>query len=335
MKLALMPLLVVLINLTPLIADTVELSNGDRLSGQVEGLDSAKLTLQTTYAGTVMIQWDQIETLSTSEPFVVEFNNGESAIGSISSPEPGTLQIGSNSSVAVAQVVAIRRETAVPSKPGFFASWQGSADAGYTFSRGNTRIDNLSISFQPERRTAVDRTLVQVRSLYSVQEEGTSSNMHLGQVRYDRFLTPRTFVFTQGRIETDQRERLDLRTSEGGGFGMEFQIDPDTVVSIFAGMTFLQEDFEGLARKLSAEVLTGLEVETVRFKPFLLGSTSQLLPILTDDRYRVEWTAGIRIPLVGGFNLGVEMFDNFDSAPPQVDIKKNDFGLLSTFGLTF
>ena len=76
MKLALMPLLVALIPLTPLWADTVELSNGDRLSGQVEGLDLAKLTLQTTYAGTVKIQWDQIETLSTSESFVVEFNNG-------------------------------------------------------------------------------------------------------------------------------------------------------------------------------------------------------------------------------------------------------------------
>ena len=335
MKLALMPLLVVLINLTPLFADTVELSNGDRLSGQVEGLDSAKLTLQTTYAGTVKIQWDQIETLSTSEPFVVEFNNGESTIGSISSPEPGTLQIGSNSSVAVAQVVAIRKETAVPREPGFFASWQGSVDAGYTFSRGNTRIDNLSISFQPERQTAVDRTRVQVRSLYSVQEEGTSSNMHLGQIRYDRFLSPRTFIFTQGRVETDQREQLNLRTGEGGGLGIEFQIDPDTVVSIFAGMTFLQEDFKGLARKLSAEALTGLEFETVRFEPFLIGSRSQLLPILTDDRYRVEWAATIRVPLFGGFSLGLEMFENFDSAPPQVDIKKNDFGLLSTFGLTF
>ena len=335
MKPVLSPLVVVLINLTPLSADTVELYNGDRLSGQVEALVSSKLTLQTSYAGTLSIQWDQIETLSTAEPFLVEFIDGESTTGSISSPEPGTLQIGSNSPVAVTEVVALRRERAVRPEPGFFASWQGSADLGYTFSRGNTTIDNLSISFQPERETLVDRTRLQVRSLYSAQGEERSSNMHLGQIRYDRFLSPRTFVFAQGRFETDQREQLDLRTSQGGGLGIEFQIDPLTSVSIFAGMTFLQEDFQSLARKLSAEALAGLEFETAGLEPFVIGTRSQLLPILTEGRYRVEWTASVRIPFFGGFTLGLELFENFDSDPPQVDIRKNDFGLLSTFGLTF
>lgn len=332
MKLALMPLLVVLINLTPLLADTVELSNGDRLSGQVEGLDSARLTLQTTYAGTVMIQWDQIETLSTSEPFVVEFNNGESTIGSISSPEPGTLQIGSNSSVAVAQVVAIRKETAVP---GFIQSWEGSADVGYTLSRGNTTIDNLSLSFQPERKTARTRTRIQMHSLYSVQQEETSSNMHRLQVQFDRFVSSRTFVFVQGRAETDEQAKLDFRTSQGGGLGMEFPIGPVTTVSIFGGMTFLQERFESLERTLNGEALAGLEFETSRLRPLVIGTRGQILPILSGDRFRVEWTANIRIPVFGGFHMGLQMFNKFDSAPPQATIRENDFGLLSTFGLTF
>jgi hypothetical protein len=29
------------------------------------------------------------------------------------------------------------------------------------------------------------------------------------------------------------------------------------------------------------------------------------------------------------------MFDNFDSDPPQVDVRKNDFGIVSTVGYAF
>ena len=332
MKLPLVPLVVVLLNCNPLFADTVELNNGDRLSGQVERLFSAKLRFHTTYAGTLEIQWDQIETLSTSEPFVVEFTNGESTTGSIFSPGPGSLQIGSDAPIPVSEVYAIRKEAVVP---GFFEPWEGSADVGYTLSRGNTTIDNLSFSFQPERKGVLDRILVRMHSLYSVQQEETSSNMHRLQVRYDRFLTSRTFVFVQGRAETDEQALLDFRTSQGGGLGMEFQIDPVTTVSIFGGMTFLQERFESLQRELSTEGVAGLEVETTRFEPFVIGTRGQFLPILSGDRFRAEWTANIRIPVFGGFNLGLQMFDNFNSAPPQATIRKNDFGLLSTFGLTF
>lgn len=325
-------LVVVLTPYIPVLADTIELNNGDRISGQVQRLVSAKLRFQTGYAGILEIDWNQIETLSTSEPFVVEFTNGESALGSILSAEPGFLQIGSDSPVSVTEVYAIRKEADVP---GFIQSWEGSADVGYSLSRGNTTIDNLSLSFQPERRTLLDRIRIQMHSLYSVQQEETSSNMHRLQVRYDRFVSSRMFVFVQGRAETDEQAQLDFRTSQGGGLGWEFQINPLTTASIFGGITFLQERFESLERTFSGEGVAGLELETALFPPLVIGTKGQILPILSDGRFRAEWTANIRIPLFSGFNLGLQMFDNYDSDPPQPTIRKNDFGLLSTFGLTF
>lgn len=341
MKQMLIILVVVWLNSVLLFADRVELNNGDRLTGEVRDLSSGKLSLETAYAGTVEIQWDQVETLLAAETFVVEFAGGGSATGSISSLEPGILKIGSTSPIPTVDVITIRKETATRQEPGLLGNWHGSADAGYTFTRGNTEIDNLVISFLPERETAKDRIRVRVRSLYSVQDGGisseraTSSNMHMGQARYDRFLSRRAFVFAVGRIEKDERERLDLRTSEGGGFGIQFQPDSETHVSLFGGVTFLQEDFEAVERRLSAEGLAGVEFETARFGPFLITSKGQLLPILRDGRYRIEWDASIRIPLFGGFTLGLQMFDNFDSNPPRALVKKNDFGVISTVGLTF
>jgi hypothetical protein len=326
---------VVLLNTCSLTADTIYLTNGDRLSGEVQSLASATFTFHTAYAGTIELSWEQIQALSTASPLFVEFDDGVSAVGMISSPQPGTLQIESDPPVSLAKVVAIYRETPVPVEPSFWKSWDGSANLGYTLVRGNTSIDNLTLNFDPIRETDMDRIRVLAQTLYNVQDDAEASSMHSVQSRYDRFLGSRLFYFVHGLVETDERETLDLRTSEGGGFGMEFALDPATQLSILGGMTFLQENFEGLNKTLNAEALAGLELETERFEPFVISTISQLLPILGESRYRIRWSANIRIPLFAGFSMGFQMFDNFDSAPPKIEIKRNDFGVVSTLGYTF
>ena len=335
MKFFLLCTVVVLSHTSFVAGDMINMTNGDRLSGEIQGLASANLSFRTTYAGTLEISWDQIQALSAASPLVVEFSSGVSETGVISSPEPGTLQLDSNRPVSLSQVVAIHKEADVPQEPSFLESWDGSADLGYIFVRGNTTIDNLTVNFGPARETDVDRIRILAQSLYSVQDEAEASSMHSVQGRYDRFLGSRVFFFINGLVETDQREKLDLRTSQGGGLGTEFALDPVTQLSIFGGMTFLQESFKGLDRTLGAEAVAGFEFESARFEPFVIGTLGQLLPILTDGRYRLQWSANIRIPLFAGFNLGLQMFDNFDSNPPQIDVKKNDIGMVSTLGYTF
>ena len=50
---------------TPLLADTVWLKNGDRLSGKIKVFDGGKLLIQTDYAGAVPIDWKQVKTLES------------------------------------------------------------------------------------------------------------------------------------------------------------------------------------------------------------------------------------------------------------------------------
>ena len=337
---------VVLTICLPLWADHVELNNGDRLTGDIKNLSSGQLNFETHYAGPLQIQWAHVKSLSTSEPFLVQLANGKSSHGLISSSDPGLLNIGSSVSVSTKEIVSIQKEVATLSAPGLFQNWTGSIDGGYNFNRGNTDIENLAISFQPERETDTDRIRVRARSFYSVQNRAylpgvgiseirISSNMQMGQARYDRFMGSKSFIFALGRVEKDERERLNLRTSQGGGFGMEFRPSSQTYVSLFGGLTFLQEDFENIEKKFSAEGLAGIEFETDRFAPFIISSKGQLLPGFSEDRYRLEWDLSIRIPLFAGFNLGMEMFENFDSNPPRENVRKSDFGLISTIGLTF
>ncbi|HLT05770.1 MAG TPA: DUF481 domain-containing protein, partial [Pseudomonas sp.] len=49
----------------PVLADTVWLKNGDRLTGTIKAFDGGKLVLQTPYCGELSISWSSVATLES------------------------------------------------------------------------------------------------------------------------------------------------------------------------------------------------------------------------------------------------------------------------------
>ena len=64
-------------------ADTVVLKNGDRLTGTAVKLEGGKLTFKTAYADPIAIAWDQVASLSTSQPLVLPTPKGKLAVTGI------------------------------------------------------------------------------------------------------------------------------------------------------------------------------------------------------------------------------------------------------------
>ncbi|HUG43174.1 MAG TPA: DUF481 domain-containing protein [Acidobacteriota bacterium] len=320
---------------TGLRAGVVELENGDRITGKILSLRANKLVVETAYAGKVTLGFDHVTRLETEDKVVVEFENGKRAEGIVRLREHLLELEGEEHLTSYrTQITSIEPPLEPASDLNIFQAWRGSADFGYTINRGNTEQSNMALSFQPERRTENDRIHGRFQSIYSVRNGETVSNLFKGRLRYDYFLSPRVFVFGTGEVEKDERELLNLRTRQGGGFGLRIHPNPITSFSIFGGFTFLQEDFQNSGRDLGAEALGGIELETRIFSPVVVTSKGQILPILTEDRYLVEFDAGARVPLFAGLTFGLQFFDSFDSSP-RPGIKRNDFGLFSTLGFTF
>src|SRR5471032_3057753 len=57
---------------TPLLADTVWLKNGDRLTGKIKVFDGGKLLIQTSYAGAIPVDWKQVKTLESDQELLVK-----------------------------------------------------------------------------------------------------------------------------------------------------------------------------------------------------------------------------------------------------------------------
>ncbi len=58
-------------------ADTLWLSNGDRLTGQLKTLQDGKLTLITKYAGTLQINWPDVQRIESKTPLLIELAPGQ------------------------------------------------------------------------------------------------------------------------------------------------------------------------------------------------------------------------------------------------------------------
>ncbi|OYW94630.1 MAG: peptide chain release factor RF-3, partial [Pseudomonadales bacterium 32-61-5] len=56
----------------PLLADTVWLKNGDRLTGKISVLDGGKLLLETDYGGSIPLKWSSIATLESKQKLLIK-----------------------------------------------------------------------------------------------------------------------------------------------------------------------------------------------------------------------------------------------------------------------
>src|SRR5262245_40546548 len=137
---------VVLVTILPTIARAqspavVEVNTGDRISGEVEGLQRGRLDFHTlaasipgarSWADTIAIVWSEVVRLTSTQTLEVELSSGERFRGSVSSPAAGQLVVQTSSGptqpLAIKDIVRI-----IPVEAGFRGRTTGSIDFGLTF----------------------------------------------------------------------------------------------------------------------------------------------------------------------------------------------------------
>ena len=113
--------------------DIVTLKNGDRLSGTVVDMNGGKLKFKTAYAGEVLIDWAQVQSLSTGDAVRLKLADGQLIEGKVSTTDAGALKVEGETLKGPVEVdpakVANINETPT--------TWHGSIDLGYYQTGGN------------------------------------------------------------------------------------------------------------------------------------------------------------------------------------------------------
>jgi hypothetical protein len=325
-------LLAILVS-TALRADTVVLTNGDRLTGTAVKLEGGKLTFKTAYADAIAIAWDQVASLTTTQPMVLPTQNRVLSITALERTPAGlVVTTASGPSTIEAAAVTVLRSPADQKAyedslhPGWGHAWAGALNVSLALSRGNSETATFGTGLTMARQTLTDKT-----SLYA---QLTTANSTSGGLRYDHNLNPRLFAFGTGDFSSDALQDLDLRSIMGGGFGWHPVKSPRQTLDILGGLVWTRETYspgptnsfaaldlgEQYTRKLGA---ASLFTEQMYFYPDM-SQTGQ---------YQFSFDSTFSSKLGKMFNWQTTFSDRYTSFPPAGTLK-NDVILTTGLGIT-
>ena len=187
-------------------ADTVELVNGDVLSGTISERSDERIVLVHPVLGEMVISADQVSA----------FTIGDAA----PQPEPAPAE-------------APAEPLPAPPKPelfgtGIMAGWDRSVEVGFNGSEGNTETFSLKAAFNAGYEDERDRWKLATTYWRSGDDGDVSENEFKALVIKD-WLIPASawFYFAVGQYEYDQFQAWEHRVSGFGGVGYEFDMRDD------------------------------------------------------------------------------------------------------------
>lgn len=208
----------------PVLADTVWLNNGDRLTGEIIVLDGGKLALKTQYAGRVLIDWQDINTLSSEQPLLVKRSGFEGQHSQrLEAAQPGQVQVlnGQKQIVALSDISQL-----VPPRPliSDFV-WEGNLDAKLDLERNESETNEFKLKGD-SRISHGHWRHVASGQLEQETKDGTKKNDNW-ELEYDldRFFTERWYLRSSYDHQENEFEDISRQRVYGIGPGYSFWDD--------------------------------------------------------------------------------------------------------------
>jgi putative salt-induced outer membrane protein YdiY len=318
--------------------DVVVLKNGDRMTGEIKGLQSGELRFKSDYmAEAVRLDWSKVERIESKSTFMIWLVDGKLVTDVMrllptNSSEVSNFVIGS--SIRVPQLDVIR---IAPADRQFWKRLEGSIDLGFSFTSGNDQYQT-QLAATTTYRTGDHSFTAAIDSSFSGQPQGESSRRNQFTFDYRRRLSDRWYAGGLFDLLRSDQQSLNLRTSVGGLIGRNLKQTENTRLSVFGGVVGTREHYSasiGQPRTTNADGLAGVDFLTFRFSKTDIRSRLSLFPSLTTPgRMRMQATSDLSIKVVKDLWWGFHVYENFDSKPP-VRADKNDLGVSTSLGWKF
>jgi hypothetical protein len=298
--------------------DVIILKNGDHITGEIKSLARGKMSLSTDSMGTVSIEWEEVERVTSQWVFEVETETGLRAFGSLSpATEPQTMEIIGEGSRNTLNQTSVVRLTQI--EAGFLSRLEGYVDVGFNFARANRS------SFFDDRKDV----------------ESTTRNVLTFDIT--RFFSDRWLITGLTSFNQNQELSLDLRSSFGGDLGRHVIQNNRSLLTVRAGAVFSREQFTPTEMDPMGESRSNIEGSgTIAWELFSfqdpeidITTTLTVLPSLSNwGRIRADFDTRIQFELFKDFSWSATLFDTYDSRPPEGN-ETNDFGITTSVGWSF
>ncbi|KPG89435.1 peptide chain release factor RF-3 [Pseudomonas sp. RIT-PI-q] len=312
---------------TPLLADTVWLKNGDKLSGKITLFDGGKLLIQTEYAGAVPIDWKQVKTLESDQELLVKQDaySGEKA-KALHAAEDGKVTLANGEAPKTVELASIQ-QILKPKPVVEDLVWKGNIDAALDYQRAEKDTDDYDIDFKTTARHGRWRHIAEGEYNREFQDDVVTTDNWRAEYSLDRFLTEKWFW--QGRVvyKRDKVEDLSRQRTVGTGPGYQFW---DNELGAFSLGSLVnrtdyefadgsKENFYSVAMKWDYNrYLIGKKVEF-----FTNGEVGKPLSGVAD--YALDAEAGLRYKVTEWASLNLKAERDIISGTDDADLDKTRY----------
>lgn len=296
--------------------DTVFFQNGSRIRGEVKSLVNDLLSLSTDEAGTIKIEWTEVDSVHFLHMMRIVLVNGDITFGLIlpSGVDKECLiwpSEGDPIQLALNRIVAIS-----PIKERFMERMSGSVSSGFSYTKAS---EVMQVNLNSSLRYLSKKNLLEMSYDGLVTKDPTSGThqRQSGGFKYYRQLAKKWYISADLMAETNSELQLDLRTSFSLGVGRRIIHTNSTNLLVNSGILTNREKSSELSQNnLEAILALNYSVFIYQHPEVVFDLKTNAIPSLTNPgRLRSETSSTLKWEVFTDFFLRWTFYYSFDSEP--------------------
>ncbi len=317
--------------------DIVYLVNGDRISGEITKLQDGVLFIATELAGDVKVLWKNVDRLEGRTPLVVTLLDETVYQGSIGKDASGSGTLVVNTSGGSISLDISSLDVAGSTAKPPIDRFKGGVNFGLSLLKSN-RTRQLSFGANGSYTGDVYYSEASYSTFYTSNSSSRSISKDYLSASSQRSLPHDWFFSGMFSAARNDGIDLDLRYSISGALGKDIIKNDTVTLQALAGLGFVSETYEGLDADTGSEAVFGLKLKALELDSPKISITGEALiyPRMGEfDHYRLETRAGMNMALAKNIFWGLSFFDSYYNTEPFPDAVKNDYGMVSSLGISF
>lgn len=334
-------LIIVLVAAAPALAqpktDVVTLANGDRITGEIVRLERGRVELKTDDAGKLYLEWEHLATVvAPNRQVEVLTTDGRRFLGSLGPSPPRQIAV-----VTAQGTIALPMQEVTLMRPigrSFWSKLDGSIDAGFSYTKSSgvaqLNFNSDTVYKRPAAQGRLTASLTQTKT----DDDSDGDDRGAVELSYLKYPWQRWFVVVAGRVETNESLGLILRSQGGVVFGPRLVNTNRTQLTAGVGLDVNRETGVDVPPTENLEAVATFELGFNTYdrpRTNVDVSAAYYASLTTAGRRRLQFDTSLNRELWSDLFVSLNMFDTFDSKPPNPVAHHNDIGVVLSIGWTY
>jgi hypothetical protein len=325
--------------------DVLVMKNGDRLTGEIKGLDEGVLYVSFDYIlGTSSVQWSKVAHLESKQLFIVKTTDGSVYSGTLSTAETEDLR-----PVKIEVIESAQKQTVIPrteivkmgeTSDKFWERFNGDINSGIIYSKGNNNTQyslGAEVDYLRERWSANTSLNSTLSASSGASSAATRNQLNLEGMRLLRWNN--WFYAGIGSFLQSSEQDIRLQSNLGAGIGRYLKNTNHASIALIGGVAWQSTNYKQTIDPIStqnvAAALIAAQVKLFRFNKTNLDVTATAFPALSEPG-RIYFNTNVTyyIKITSDLSWNISFYGNWDNQPPA-NFSGSDYGSSSGLSYTF